>query len=242
MTAAIRYLDSTLPPDWLAPLHARCLRDFGSDVLWRELVDAYSAPPRAYHTLSHVAFMFAQYDRIEARLAYPVGVRTAIWFHDFVYLTDADAYPQNELRSAEAMRMRCADRLPAADVELAAELILATTTHRTDSAYFSANPAARSDCEHFLDVDLAILACAPAQVRAFDDAVRDEFRQYADAEFAAGRLRVLAGLLARPQVYFSPAFEPYEPAARNNLRRLIARWEKRAPGQGAHRRRSHTRP
>ena len=242
VTAAMRYLDSALPPEWMAQLHARCVRDFGSDVLWQELAYAYSAPPRAYHTLSHVAFMFAQYDRVEARLAYPVAVRAAVWFHDFVYLTDADAYPRNELRSAEAMRSRCADRLPEAGVALAAEMILATTAHRPDSAYFSPNPAARSDCEHFLDVDLAILACAPAQVRAFDDAVRDEFRQYADAEFAVGRLRVLSALLARPRIYFSAAFESYEPAARVNLRRLIERWEKPALGQGVHPRRSHTRP
>ncbi|CAI06572.1 HD domain-containing protein [Aromatoleum aromaticum] len=242
MIAAIPHLDSTLPSDWLAQLHTRCLRDFDGDVLWRELADAYSAPPRGYHTLWHVAFMFAQYDRVAARLAYPVAVRAAIWFHDFVYETDAGAYSRNESRSADAMRRRCMDLLPAPEVELAAALILATKTHEPGPAFFPGDPAAYADCEHFLDIDLAIFACAPAQVRAFDDAVRDEFRQYADGEFAAGRLRVPRALLARPRIYFSAAFEPCEPTARANLRRLIERWEKRAGERDGHARSNHTRP
>lgn len=224
------HLDAALEPSWKENLRARFLRDFGSDVLWRELSAAYSDPSRAYHSLSHLGFMFSQYDRVEHLLVQPPAVRAAIWFHDFVYETDSDAYPHNEARSAEAMCQLLADSsLGTESLELAVELILATKTHRADAPYFSARPQARADCHLFLDIDLAILACAPAQVVAFDDAVREEFRQYPDAEFARGRVRVLAAFLARRQVFFSSAFVSYEGTARDNLKMLVERWSQWLP-------------
>lgn len=158
-------------------------------------------------------------------------MRSALWFHDWTYEASPEKYPKNEHQSAEAFHAaaerqprQCTGELPLSDLfhrALAEQLILATQRHTIDAEIFARQPAARADCELFLDMDLAIFACSPAEVQAYDRAVRAEFGDYPDAQFAAGRLAALKAFLARERLFLSPTFSPWEAKARENLQMLV---------------------
>lgn len=214
-------------------LKQRCLADFGSVALWQALEKAYREPGRYYHTLAHLQAMFRHYDAVKASLNYPVAVCWAIWFHDFVYDARAEFYPQNESLSARALVQQLREHSPAllshtedglSSLALAVEFILATKGHAVASPFLTSRPKARNDCEHFLDIDLAILSQSAERVAAFDDAVRKEFWRYDTATFAAGRIDALNHFLCRDRVYLSSAFTTHESAAREKLQQLIAKW------------------
>jgi predicted metal-dependent HD superfamily phosphohydrolase len=215
-------------------LESECRKDFASPAVWERIRLAYSEPHRRYHTLAHLQAMFGHYADVAAQLTYPRAVRWAIWFHDYVYHTEADRYPLNETLSASALAGVLQQDCPALLTQtenglpclaLASEMILATKRHHADMDGFANHPDACADCGVLLDLDLAILAQPRKQLLAFDAGVRAEFAQYADADFAAGRILALQGFLGRQQIYLSPAFALREPAARNNLAMLISRWQ-----------------
>ena len=84
-------------------LESECRKDFASPAVWERIRLAYSEPHRRYHTLAHLQAMFGHHADMAAQLTYPRAVRWAIWFHDYVYHTEADRYPLNETLSASAL-------------------------------------------------------------------------------------------------------------------------------------------
>ena len=75
------------------------------DALYAEVAAAYKSPPRAYHTLEHVAEV-AQWFAEVARTGgwtHPAEVWLALLFHDAVYEYGRD---DNEARSAETPRSK----------------------------------------------------------------------------------------------------------------------------------------
>lgn len=178
--------------------------------------------------------MFKHYAEVADQLHHPRSVRWAIWFHDYVYRTEAEHYPDNEATSATAMVELLQAECPALAgqtenglpcLELAAAMILATRHHHPEMDEFAQHPGAVADCCMLLDLDLAILAQTREHVEAFDNGVRREFALYTDEVFAAGRIQALQHFLARDKIYLSPAFAPREQLARENLAWLIARWQ-----------------
>ncbi len=214
-------------------LESECLNDFANPAVWARIRQAYSEPHRSYHTLAHLQAMFGHYAEVAAQLAYPRAVRWAIWFHDYVYHTEADRYPLNETLSASALTGVLQQDCPALLTQtenglpclaLASAMILATKRHHPDMDGFNNHPEACADCGVLLDLDLAILTQPRKQLLAFDAGVRAEFAQYADADFATGRIHALQGFLARERIFHSPAFARKESLARKNLAMLIACW------------------
>lgn len=175
------------------------------------VVDAYSAPERHYHTLTHVRAVLETLDRLLVPL--PPAVELAGWLHDVVYDPRAS---DNEARSADYART-LTDRLglPADVGAEAARLIRLTHTHQAD--------AADRTGQALLDADLAILAAAPAVYDAYAGAIRREYAWVSDTAYRTGRRRVLEAFLARPRLYHTAAMQPCEPQARDNLAREIAR-------------------
>jgi len=214
-------------------LESECFKDFANPAVWVRIQQAYSEAHRSYHTLAHLQAMFGHFADVAPQLVYPQAVRWAIWFHDYVYHTAADRYPLNETLSASALAgvlqqdcpvlaTRTENGVPC--LALASAMILATRRHHPDMDGFDNHPDACADCGALLDLDLAILAQPREQVLAFDAGVRAEFAQYADADFAAGRIQALQGFLARERIFHSTAFAPKESLARENLAMLIACW------------------
>jgi predicted metal-dependent HD superfamily phosphohydrolase len=179
-----------------------------------EVVARHAEPERAYHNLGHAlrvwqdAKQYASEEDVEDTGA----VQMAALLHDVVY----DPQRQdNEALSAEfAVQWGQTLGIEFSTVDRAAEIILATQKHGpTDSAEIGL----------VLDADLAILAAPPAEYDAYRDAIRREYTWVTEADWVAGRGRILAAFLEREQIYHLPSLRTrLEAAARENITRELA--------------------
>lgn len=179
------------------------------------LVAAYTAPERHYHNLEHLADMFRVVDRLSAQVEEPAALHMAVWFHDAVYDSRAK---DNERRSGElAVDLLGPIGVPASAIDRIVQMIWATQ-HTADAA-----PPAMRDTRALLDADLAILGAAEDRYARYARDIRTEYAWVPDADYRAGRARVLEQFLARPRIYFTDVmFEEGETRARANLRAEIA--------------------
>jgi predicted metal-dependent HD superfamily phosphohydrolase len=174
------------------------------------LVAAYSAPERHYHNLEHLAEMFRVAARLTAITDDPAAVQLAVWFHDAVYDPRAS---DNEARSADlAATLLGPLGVPRSELERVARLIRATA-HLTD-----ARPPTDRETMILLDADLAILGAAPERYARYAAAIRAEYAWVPEAEYRAGRAKVLDRFLARPRVFWTElAYQEGEAQARANM-------------------------
>lgn len=181
--------------------------------LMNQLVAAWGEPHRHYHTLQHLRECLAHFEAASMLARRPAEVELAIWFHDAVYDPRRD---DNEQRSADWAR----DSVLAAggDAQVAERvhaLVRATRGHVAEGD----DP----DTRLLLDIDLAILGAAPARFDDYERQVRREYAHVGDAEWRAGRARVLRGFLGRPRIFATDAFrDALEGRARENLGRSLA--------------------
>ncbi|MCU0704905.1 MAG: hypothetical protein MUF18_13085 [Fimbriiglobus sp.] len=169
------------------------------------LVAAYSEPHRHYHTLEHVGEVL----RVVGRLKGGASVLLAVWYHDAVYDPKAN---DNETRSAElAMRELAALGLPAALVNHVAELVRST-------AHFDGGTFTGPDFDILHDADLAILGASEVRYARYAADVRKEYAWVPEADYYAGRRKVLNSFLSRPRIYRTEAMlTEGEEAARRNM-------------------------
>lgn len=215
-------------------LHRRCDSFFQSDQVWPLVAAAYGQPHREYHTIRHLQELFVQLDAIRGTAATNFGywsaIELAVWFHDFVYETDAQLYPHNEVYSAQEMvrvtRQHCSPTWQAFMTEqliLACLMVTATKTHKVPD-YLAKNAEQADALKLFLDADLAILAASPDRLEAYDKGVRREWlcriHSWSDEEFRRGRHAALTALAQREPIFYSPQFKHLEPIAKNNLEAL----------------------
>lgn len=194
-------------------LAAACGADTGkASRFYDALAAAYGEPHRAYHTLAHIAHMFAALD--EVPLSDP-AVHWATWYHDICY-RPGDL--TNERRSAEVARAALAGigvgpRLGGR----VAQLIEATRDHGKspgDSAQ-----------ELFLDADLAILGAPADEYAVYARAVRAEYGGIPDLLYRRGRKAFLQRMLGRDSIFLSEHFRRrYETQARGNLAEELAEY------------------
>jgi predicted metal-dependent HD superfamily phosphohydrolase len=182
-----------------------------ADEAFAEIARRYGEPGRYYHTLAHVACVLDSVALLEP--AAPRALEMAAWLHDVIYDSRAS---DNEERSAELARDILA-QLGAPEEERAetSRLILLTKSHITES-----NDRIGAV---LLDADLAILGAAPADYDDYAAAIRREYAWVAEADYRAGRRRVLERFLARARIYVTATMAAQaEGSARANLVREIA--------------------
>ena len=169
---------------------------------------AYAEPQRAYHTGVHLEECFGLLDEVRDLAQRPGEVSLALFYHDVVY---APRRKDNEARSAEqaakALRAAGAAEATIARVET---WILATRDHGDiDDA----------DAALVVDIDLAILAAAPARFAAYQEQIRREYRWVPSWIYRRKRAEVLRQFLERQPLYRTAALAArFEAAARENLR------------------------
>jgi len=190
----------------------RALGATPSDALHAKLLARYAEPQRAYHTQQHLAECLALFSECRALAQRPAEIEIALWFHDAVY--DVHRH-DNEAVSADWARAALLEAHAAPDVaERVAALVLATR--------HSAAPAT-PDEQLLVDIDLAILGAAPARFAEYETQIRVEYAHVPPAVFGEKRGAILAGFLARPLLYGTPALGArFEAAARANLQAAIA--------------------
>ncbi|MCF6389673.1 metal-dependent phosphohydrolase [Mycobacterium sp. MBM] len=171
------------------------------------LLARWSEPHRRYHDVTHLQGVLDAVDRLAGSADDPDAVRLAAWYHDAVY---AGAPDDEENSAVLAEADLSALGLPAALVAEVARLVRLTVEHDPE-------PADRNG-QVLSDADLAVLALDPEEYRRNSARVREEYRHVSDADFRAGRARVIAALLAAPALYRTPEGRRlWEDAARRNL-------------------------
>lgn len=183
------------------------------EAVFAQLVAAYSEPHRHYHTLQHLRECLALFEQARDLAQRHGEIGLALWFHDAVYdVHRAD----NEQRSAD-WASRCARQAGLADdAARRIQALVMATRHNA--------PAEGTDQQLLVDVDLAILGADAGRFDEYEAQVRREYAHVPEAQFRERRRRILEGFLARPRIYATPAFfASHEQAARDNLRRSIAR-------------------
>ncbi|WP_457417847.1 HD domain-containing protein [Roseateles sp. P5_E7] len=189
----------------------RALGAAPSDSLHTELLDRYAERHRAYHSQQHLAECLALFDELRHLAERPAEIEIALWFHDAIY--DVHRH-DNEVRSADWARDALLDAGAAVDAADRVEALVLATRH-------SAAPAT-PDEQLLVDIDLAILGAAPARFAEYEAQIGVEYAHVPPAVFNEKRGAILAGFLARPALYGTPALGArLEAAARANLQAAI---------------------
>lgn len=180
-----------------------------------QVIAAYRAPGRAYHSLQHLGECFERLDEA-GELAEAGGVAggevaVALWFHDAVYDTRRSDNEQASAAWASEV-VRGAGAAP--DTARRIERLILATRHDLPPA----TPAEAL----LVDIDLAILGSVPARYDEYERQIRDEYASVPAADFAAGRGAVLERFLSRPFIYSTAPFRArFEARARANLSRAL---------------------
>jgi predicted metal-dependent HD superfamily phosphohydrolase len=174
-----------------------------------ELAAAYTVPGRHYHNLAHIEDCLSALARVENLSALDREILSeAIWWHDVVY--DATRSDSEE-RSARLAEQHVREDLR----QEVGRLIRLTRTH-------DVQPDDRLGAI-LISIDLSILGAEPAGYDAYAAAIRQEFIHVPEADYRAGRARVLGQFAARPGIFPDAAFAArYDRQARDNLARELA--------------------
>ena len=193
--------------------------------LWQDIARRYNETQRAYHTLQHIQQLFVQFDQIKHRLYEPHIIALALSYHDVIYEpTRAD----NELKSAEYAVESLSPYLTAEQCQHIHALIMITANHQIEKVDDCSDKnkdnakEKESDAAYLLDMDLSILGTSWAEYEQYAQAIRQEYVHVSNADYRAGRIAVLTGLLAHPALYLSDYYHSrLEEQARHNIQREI---------------------
>lgn len=180
-----------------------------------DLVRRWREPHRHYHTCDHLRAVLDVVDRYADLAGRPDLVRLAAWYHDAVYDPRAAGDANERDSAALAVRVLTGLGLPGGAVDEVRRLVLLTAGHVVGPG--------DADGALLCDADLAVLAAAPPVYDRYAAAIRREYAHVPDADFRAGRARVLAALLALPALFRTPPLAArWERPARANLHRELA--------------------
>ncbi|MDT7784420.1 MAG: hypothetical protein QOF58_2839 [Pseudonocardiales bacterium] len=177
-----------------------------------DLMERYAEPHRSYHNAFHVMSVVRDSSELADAFAFTAEERAilalAACAHDVIY----DSKPGDDERASAAWARERLSGLEEAHVARVESLVLATITHSSDDTL----------AHVLLDADLAILGSEPEHYDRYSKAVRQEYAQYDDSQWRAGRAHVLKTLLDREDLFVTgPARQLWDAAARINLAREL---------------------
>jgi predicted metal-dependent HD superfamily phosphohydrolase len=181
--------------------------------VFERLRAAWGAAARRYHGLEHLVDCLRELDRARpiAEVADPAEL--ALWYHDAIYEPGGQAC---EDRSAALLEADAAALGIAAE---AAALAIAAVRATAHGALAPGAPVT----DLVLDVDLSILGRDALRFMDYEHAIEEEYAPPSIPAFRWARGRFLAALLARPQIFRTPAFrERYERRVRVQIAELLA--------------------
>jgi len=169
---------------------------------WLEALTPFAvAQPVAEKTFKYLVTAYSDSGRFYHNLCHIENVLATI-----IRLTEDNEEQSASLAGAMLKEMN----IPGPIVEATKHLILLTKNHVAD--------AEDEDGKILLDADLAILGQSPDRYAAYARAIRQEYAWVPEADYRAGRSKVLAGFLKRARIYHTPVmFAACEQPARNNL-------------------------
>lgn len=181
------------------------------NTVFADLCGRYSESHRHYHTLRHVSAMLTTLAPHRGQCKDVAALELAVWFHDAVY--DARRGDNEEESAAHVDAVLAPVGVSETTRDRVRGLILATKTHTA--------PPGDTDCRMLLDADLAIFGATPGDYDAYAQAIRREYDWVSEADYRAGRARILRGFLDRERLFHTDALSALEQPARANLSREI---------------------
>ena len=175
------------------------------------LIPRYAEPHRRYHTWSHIAHVFDASERISEDRSQPLAL--AIFYHDAVYDPLA---ADNEERSARLLLEEGQRAGVPENILREAAMLVRLTRHAGPALDLTERACV------LLDSDLAILGEDEAIFDRYEEAIRQEYAAVPNADFAAGRSKILAELLSHERIYKTERGRAlWEAMARKNITRSI---------------------
>jgi predicted metal-dependent HD superfamily phosphohydrolase len=209
---------------WQARRTVRPSGPLSEGEVWAVLVQHYTSPGRAYHTLEHVAGMVRQVRELRGSVTLGTtpepelrgvdfdALELAAWFHDAVHAVGAE---DNEARSAD---LACG---AARAMGFSDEQIEQVRSMVRDSAH--AGPASSYAGRLLCDIDLVLLGLPWEQFTMGVELIRRECAPMPKAAAHFERAVMFRALLARPAIYQTALFrDRLEERARENLTRAVA--------------------
>lgn len=175
---------------------------------FQELVAAYSAYDRSYHTLSHIQHFLKVVEFLKSDFLNLTAVSLAGWFHDVVY--DSQRQDNEYLSTLSAGQTLLSLKIPTDVITEVQRLILLTQSHQTTDKDYNGQVV--------LDADLAILGTPPERYQIYVQQIRQEYAWLSEGAFQTGRILFLQNLLQRDRIYQTPQMQQTaELQARTNL-------------------------
>lgn len=187
-----------------------------------QIINGYSEPSRAYHSLSHVASCVTQATELRTEWRKPRAAVAALLYHDVVYDAKSKSNEEDSAALAAAAvtelivpEARCAGG--ELDADEVVRLIM-LTKHSAEPKHDDA------DGKLLIDIDLSVLGASEAEFDAYDAGIRKEYAHVPADAYRAGRAAVLRSFLAREHIFLTERYRArLEAPARANLGRAIAR-------------------
>lgn len=180
------------------------------------LLERYQEVHRRFHDSRHIDRCLLNFEALKSLAERPEFVEYSLWMHDAVYDTRAK---DNELRSADLASALLRDAGLSHLIEPVREMILATIhdsePHECDSSLV-------------VDIDLASSIGSEADdYLAYTIGVREEYSWVSDADFTAGRIRVLQAFSSREKIFtHHPCRALWEIQARKNMSMELQRLQR----------------
>ena len=182
-------------------------------VVFEELIRAYSSADRFYHNLTHIEDCLSMFDQTKFLAAHPEEVELAIWFHDVVYDTRRN---DNEQKSAEWAE--------SVIIQAGLDLVIAERVSRSILATRHDMELTGADEQLMVDVDLSILGRNENSFWQYEENIRKEYAWVPENVFRQKRIEILQGFLYRQYIYYHENYrEMFEEKARANLNQAITR-------------------
>ena len=174
---------------------------------YRALRGKYAEKHRAYHTFDHIKECLRLFVGVKKKIADPLAVELALWYHDVVYDTHSHTNEADSAQKAgEDLRALCVARTTIAAVKALVLLTQHPSTPQTP------------DQEFMLDIDLSILGAPKLAFAQYERNIRREYRWVPNFVYKRKRAELLQAFLNQERIYHSKHFfAQREATARANL-------------------------
>lgn len=187
--------------------HLSVPKNKSEDLFW----DFLQIDSRSYHNSKHCENMLINKDRyldIDIfKLHNEPLFNLAIFTHDrYPSVKDSIEYAVNILKESTSKKIKSKSN----------QDILKRLIKATDHEYDLSNPTREEKL--ISDLDLYILASNKKEYKAYQNAIREEYKDIKPIKFYTARLKILENFLKKSSIFKLPFFkENYENFARNNI-------------------------
>lgn len=209
------------------------------DPMFERIWQAYNEPHRAYHTVEHLAELFDKMEENRRHINDLPFIIAVIFWHDLAYKSDRESVLAG-FNNEEASAIFAEEDLKSLGFEDYFIKKVAETIRMT-RGHLKAQPDI-GDAALFLDMDISILAARPERFRTYCNQVREEFKEFTDAEFLNGRVNnfLVPYVAHREPLFKTDLFrQRYENIARSNIegelksqRQVLAQLQRQIRSQG----------